>query len=91
MKKLFLIFTVGIGLAACGDNMENKPGTGGSIDSSLTSPPDNTRVKDDTTDAGIGDSAMRKDSRDGTSSGESGSSTGSKNSGSAKDDTKGNK
>jgi hypothetical protein len=97
MKKLLLVFVIGIGLVACSDNTQT--GTGGSIDSNVTAPPvdnptDNTNVQPDTT---LTDSNQtidlnnRKDNRDGTSSGESGSSTNSENSGSAKDDNKGSK
>lgn len=91
MKRLFFALSIGIGLAACGDSTETAPE--GNIDSNLTAPvPDNTRVEPDTTlsDTGtIMDLNNRSDKRDGTSSGEAGSSTNSANSGSAKDDNKG--
>lgn len=100
MKSLILFFVAGLGLVACNDN-NTSPGTGGSIDSNYTAPDpsvssDHTRVQPDTTVidsnyGATGDTNMRKDNPDGTSSGQSGSATGSNNSGSVKDDTKGNK
>jgi hypothetical protein len=44
MKKIFLVFIVGVGLAACGDNSSdnNMNGTGGTIDSNVTPAPDNS-------------------------------------------------
>lgn len=101
MKKLFVVLSIGIGLAACGGGSD--PAPGGTIDSNVTppateNPSDNTNVHPDSiapnTEADtntIIDLNNRNDSRDGTSSGESGSSTNSNNSGSAKDDNKGNK
>lgn len=97
MKKLLIVFGIGIGLASCADNTETSPG--GSIDSNVVAPlPDNTGVTPDTTPTDTArdtstliDLNNRSDSRDGTSSGESGSSTSSENSGSAKDDNKGSK
>ena len=93
MKKLILVFVAGLVLVACNDN-NNSPATGGSIDSNYNAP-DHTRVEPDTTVidsnyGATGDTNMRKDNP-GTSSGQSGSATGSNNSGSVKDDTKGNK
>jgi len=91
MKRLFLALSVGIGLVACGDSTEGTPG--GTLDSNVTTPvPDNTRVEPDTTLSDTGtilDLNNKSDTRDGTSSGEAGSSTNSENSGSAKDDNKG--
>lgn len=99
MKNLILFFVVVLGFVACNDN--NASGTGSSVDSiSNARDPavssDHTMVQPDTTivDSGnreIGDTNMRKDNPPGTSSGQSGSATGSNNSGSVKDDTKGNK
>ena len=87
MKKVFLVFALGLGLVACDDNT-SETGTGGSIDSNYTAPEpsastDHTNVHPD--------SSMRKDNPEGNSSGQSGSATNSNNTGSAIDDTKGSK
>lgn len=94
MKKVFLALSIGIGLVACGDNTGSSTETnpGGSIDSNVTAPvPDNTTVQPDTTPSDTGTIKNLNDgtNRDGTSSGEAGSSTSAPNSGSAKDDNKG--
>ena len=94
MKKLILFFVAGLGWVACNDN-NNATAPGGSIDSNYNAP-DHTRIQPDTTVidsnyGATGDTNMRKDNPGGTSSGQSGSATGSNNSGSVKDDTKGNK
>ena|SRR6476620_761277 len=99
MKKLFIVVATGLAFAACNDNSANDTGTGGSIDSNYSAPmpdqtasPDNTNVHPDSvrTDS----SNMNPQGGDGnTSAGKSGSgsSTSSKNSGAAKDDTNGSK
>lgn len=105
MKRIFIVFALGLGLVACNDNTNTGTGTGGSIDSNYAAPDagsstDQTTSQPDTslmdTNNGAqrnahGDTNMRKDNPEGTSSGQSGSSTNSNNSGSATDDTKGNK
>lgn len=93
MKKLFIVLALGIGIAACGDNtgsnIESAPG--GTLDSSVIAPDNTTIQPEDTTPsdtATIIDLNNRDGQRDGTSSGESGSSTNSENSGSATDENK---
>lgn len=100
MKRLILVFVAGLGLFACNDNT-NALGTGDSIDSNYSAPnssgsSDHTRIQPDTTviDSSYGetsDNNIEKDNPAGTSSGQSGSATGSNNSGSVKDDTGDNK
>ena len=103
MKRIFLVFALGLGLIACNDNT-SETSTRGSIDSNNTAPDpsssaDHTTVQPDTTlidsnrtqQGAIGDTNMRKDNPEGNSSGQSGAATNSNNSGSAIDDTKGSK
>ena len=105
MKRIFLVFALGLGLVACNDNTNSETGTGGSIDSNYAAPDagastDHTTVQPDTSlidsnnegqQNATGDTNMRKDNPEGTSSGQSGAATNSNNSGSATDDTKGSK
>ena len=100
MKKLIIFFVAVLTWGACNVNNDS-PATDDTIDSNYKSPEksvssDHTRVEPDTTVidsnyGATGDTNMRKDNPAGTSSGQSGSATGSNNSGSVKDDTKGNK
>ena len=101
MKKLFIVLAAGLVMAACNDNSTNDTGTGGSIDSNYSAPPDaasdNTNVHPDSirTDSSNmspqGGDGNPSAGKEGTSSGQSGQSTNSNNSGSAKDDTNGSK
>lgn len=102
MKKTFLVFIVGLGLIACGDN-SNTNGTGGTLDSNVTAPTDNTIDNSTMPDTSTMSNGAANDSVNlrgaGTGSGQSGAatdqsggaSTNSANSGSATDDTRGNK
>src|SRR5215216_5030216 len=95
MKRLFLIFAVGLGMVACNDNNSNDNGTGGSIDSNYASPntsgsTDQTTVAPDSSmndsnngaiRSATGDTNMRKDNP-GSSGAGSGAGSGSGQTGS---------
>src|SRR5438128_11686805 len=99
MKKTFLVFVVGIGLMACGDGSNSN--NGGTLDSNVTAPTDNT-IDNSTTQPDTSVMDANSDSLHlhgaGTGSGQSsttpgavtdqsnGASTNSNNSGSATDD-----
>jgi hypothetical protein len=102
MKKTFLVFVVGIGLMACGDSSSNN---GGTLDSNVTAPTDNTidnsttqpdtSVMDANSDSlhlrGAGTGSGQSSTTPGVTDQSNGASTNSNNSGSATDDTRGSK